>query len=679
MPPFSHPFDPLTADEITKAANIVRGAFQEQTLNFRVVTLKEPPKNDMIKYLDHEHRKVTADRPTRCARVEIIASNVLGPNELWELHVDLDNKTIANREHLKGKHSYIDASYMKDVERACLANEEVQKAIVTLDLPPESSVIIEPWAYATDGMSDMSQRITMCWFYLRLLGHLDANYYAYPLDICAEVSESLQVTKVYRLPSSTHERIHNEIRPFDHQKVQPVTHSEYHPDLRPEPRSTTKPYQVVQPEGPSFEVHGNQLKWEKWTFRVGFNYREGLTLHDIRYDNRSLFYRLSLAEMFVPYGDPRSPYPRKAAFDLGNDGAGLNANNLQLGCDCLGTIKYFDAWHNTQSGEPLKLPNVVCCHEQDDGILWKHTNFRTGNAVVTRSRILILQTIITVSNYEYIFAFHFGQDASISYQVRATGILSTVPMALGTNEKVPFGTIVAPGVLAPYHQHLFCLRIDPAVDGHANSVLVEESQPMAFGDENVHNPFGVGYETKNLFVEREGGLDLDFTKNRTFKIVNEKKINPITRTPVSFKLQPFYSQMLLSHPDSFHAKRSEYAKHAIWVTQYRDDEFFPSGRHTMQSMGGEGIASAIKHRASVEDSSVRDKDIVVWHSFGSTHNPRIEDWPVMPCEKLEVGLKPVNFFLGNPGLDVAVSTQHVNQSVLVSGNNERENSGCPRL
>lgn len=183
--------------------------------------------------------------------------------------------------------------------------------------------------------------------------------------------------------------------------------------------------------------------------RVGFNSREGLTLHDVRYDGRSLFYRLSLAEMFVPYGNPRPPYQRKAAFDLGNDGAGINANNLKLGCDCLDSIRYFDAWHNTAAGEPLKLPNVVCCHEQDDGILRKHTKFRTGDAVVARSRTLVLQTIITVSNYEYIFAFQFGQDASVHYEIRATGILSTAPIAAGTT--LPYGTVVAPGVLAPYH------------------------------------------------------------------------------------------------------------------------------------------------------------------------------------------------------------------------------------
>jgi len=330
-----------------------------------------------------------------------------------------------------------------------------------------------------------------------------------------------------------------------------------------------------------------------------------------------------------------------------------------------GTIKYFDAWHNDSSGEPVKMPNVVCCHEQDDGILWKHTNFRTQNAVVTRSRILVLQTIITVSNYEYIFAFHFGQDATISFEVRATGILSTVPMSLDTKEKVPYGTHVAPGVLAPYHQHLFSLRIDPALDGHSNSLVVEESKPIAANDPS--NPYGVGYISEQTTIEHEGGHDLDFTKNRVFKIVNENVTNPITKTPVGFKLLPAYSQMLLAHPESYHAKRSEFGQHAVWVTRYQDDDHFPSGKYTMQSPGGDGIASAISKRAAANDpvsTLVRNSDIVVWHTFGSTHNPRIEDWPVMPNEKMMVSLKPVNFFNGNPGLDVAPSTQEKNKSVL---------------
>jgi primary-amine oxidase len=204
---------------------------------------------------------------------------------------------------------------------------------------------------------------------------------------------------------------------------------------------------------------------------------------------------------------------------------------------------------------------------------------------------------------------------------------------------------------------------------------------MPINDPGVHNPYGVGYSTFSSVIEEEGGFDLDFAKNRTFKFVNEEKINPISLTPVGYKLVPCYSQMLLAHPDSFHARRSEFGRHAVWVTRHDDEELFPSGRHTMQSLGGEGIASAIeKHQVTGAARRVRGEDIVVWHTFGSTHNPRIEDWPVMPTEKMIVGLKPVNFFARNPALDVAVSTQEKNRSVLAP--NEGENDGlacCPKF
>ncbi|KAL5612238.1 hypothetical protein BROUX41_000222 [Berkeleyomyces rouxiae] len=676
----SHPLDPLRPDEISKATATVRQHFPPSAqLVFRVATLHEPRKAELLPFLDAAARGETpASWPVRMARVHVMtggAEEEDSPEKpaqaqgqlLFEFHVDLNAGQVVYREHKKGKHSYIDAEFMGRVQDACLADARVQDEILKLQLPEGSSVVVEPWEYSTDGLNDVSQRTTMCWFYLRRIPHLDTNYYAYPLALCAEVSEALVVTEIYYLPSSANDRMQQTACAFDARRTHTPT-IEYHPSLRPagSMRSSTKPYRVVQPEGPSFSVSGHAVAWEKWEFRIGFNYREGLTLHDVRYDGRALFYRLALAEMFVPYADPRCPYPRKAAFDLGCDGAGINANNLQLGCDCLGAIKYFDGWHVAADGAPLRLENVVCCHEQDDGILWKHTSFRSGNAVVVRSRVLVLQTIITVSNYEYIFAFYFGQDASIHYEVRATGILSTAPINIG-DPVPPYATLVAPGVLAPYHQHLFCLRIDPMLDGQNNSLQVEESHAMPIDDPDTHNPFYVGYITKSTTVEEEQGLDLDHQSARVFKIVNESKTNPITGTPVGFKLVPAYSQRLLAHPSSFHAKRSEFGQHAVWVTRYRDDELFPAGTFTMQSVGGDGIASAIARRKKEggDASAVRDRDIVVWHTFGSTHNPRIEDWPVMPSEKMVVGLKPVNFFTENPAIDVAVATQAENKSVLV--------------
>ena len=89
--------------------------------------------------------------------------------------------------------------------------------------------------------------------------------------------------------------------------------------------------------------------------------REGPVLHDIKYDNRPLFYRVSMSEMTVPYGDPRPPYYRKQAFDLGDSGFGLTSNTLSLGCDCLGHIAYFSGMRD---GLPVAMPNVVCMHKR---------------------------------------------------------------------------------------------------------------------------------------------------------------------------------------------------------------------------------------------------------------------------------------------------------------------------
>lgn len=52
------------------------------------------------------------------------------------------------------------------------------------------------------------------------------------------------------------------------------------------------------------------------------------------------------------------------------------------------------------------------------------------------------------------------------------------------------------------------------------------------------------------------------------------------------------------------------------------------------------------------NDSVVDTDVVVWVQFGINHVSRIEDFPVMLVEMIKVGLRSVNFFTKNPGLDV---------------------------
>ena len=141
---------------------MVRSQYGDQDVNFRVITLKEPPKNEMITFLEQEHRKLPVQwTPIRCARVEITLKATTGGNELHELHVDLAKNSIVKHQVLKGKHPYIDSVYMKEVETACMTDQRVQDEIRKLDLPPGASVVVEPWTYATDGQNDMSKRVTM--------------------------------------------------------------------------------------------------------------------------------------------------------------------------------------------------------------------------------------------------------------------------------------------------------------------------------------------------------------------------------------------------------------------------------------------------------------------------------------------------------------------------------------
>lgn len=497
-----------------------------------------------------------------------------------------------------------------------------------------------------------------CFLYIRDPANpaeVDSNHYAHPLPVSPVIaSDSLKVLRIDWLPTGADEKV-KQPGPIKHYPA-----NEYLPE-RQQLRTGIKPLHVVQPEGASFTVieqgTSNVISWQKWTMRVGFNQREGMVLYDVRYDDRQLFYRIALSDMNIPYADPRSPYHRKAAFDLGDVGAGVMANNLKLGCDCLGSIHYLSATLSDDQGGCLDMPNVVCIHEQDAGIGWKHTNYRTGRAAVVRQRELVLQTILTVANYEYILAFNFNQAAEMHYEVRATGILST--QAIDEGLDVPFGTVVHPGVLAAHHQHIFSLRVDPMIEGQNNRLVYTEAHAMP--RDPVFNPHGTGYVAKETVIKKSGGYDQDWNANRTFKIQNSSVRNPVNKMPVGYKISAPPFQPMLADKDSFHHKRAEFADHNIYATSYRDDELFAGGKYTNQSRGGSGVRAWAERNDDIED-----KDLVVFVQFGMNHIPRIEDFPVMPCEVMKVMFKPVNFFTKNPALDVPPSEQKFNQSVLLS-------------
>lgn len=302
-------------------------------------------------------------------------------------------------------------------------------------------------------------------------------------------------------------------------------------------------------------------------------------------------------------------------------------------------------------------------HEEDASILWKHVEYRTGHSEVRRSRRLVLSFIATVVNYEYAFYWYFYQDGTISYEIKLTGELSTNALAPEELESgaSKYGTMVAPGVNAQFHQHMFCARIDMAVDDAegGKGLVVSECDVVSTGD-GPHNPAGNAFVVQEtaLVTESQAQRVCDPSKGRIWKVSNPDSLHPVTKKPVAWKVLVNASPLLLATSKSSLVTRGGFATKNLWVTPYSEKERWPAGDYPMQSHERQGLPV---WTAQDRKCAGKDTDPVLWISFGTTHIPRVEDFPVMPCEVVGFQLKPFNFFSGNPGVDVPVGPAHGSQ------------------
>jgi primary-amine oxidase len=122
--------------------------------------------------------------------------------------------------------------------------------------------------------------------------------------------------------------------------------------------------------------------------------------------------------------------------------------------------------------------------------------------------------------------------------------------------------------------------------------------------------------------------------------------------PVGYKFLPGDNSFPMASPNAWWRKRARFVDHHVWVTPYRENEKYAAGDYPNQSSGGDGLA-----RWTAEDRTLQNEDVVFWYTFGHTHIPRPEDYPVMPTAYIGFLLKPNGFFDANPANDVPPETQ----------------------
>ncbi|MSO80012.1 MAG: primary-amine oxidase [Acidimicrobiia bacterium] len=618
----------LTAEEVTRAVEVLRasGRVPEDARYIHIV-LHEPSKET-----------IAAHRPGNVVDREIELQLVTGPTlEVTEAVVSITAGEVRSVDVIEGVHPTLLFGESGDAIFKVKNHPEWQAAMNRRGITDFDLVQVDPWPAGTFGSPhEEGRRISRCISFLR--ESKTDNGYARPIEgVIAYFDqgggEVLEIVDLGVVPL-------------------PPNRGSYLPEDVGPMRTDLKSLEITQPDGPSFSVEGNLVRWQKWSFRVAFDPYEGLVLHTIAYDDqgriRPVMHRASISEMVVPYGDPGPMHGWKNAFDVGEWGLGRMANSLTLGCDCLGAIHYFDGVLTTEAGDPYFVENAICMHEEDYGILWKHTDMHGGTSEVRRSRRLVVSSIATVGNYEYGFYWHLYLDGNVQLEVKLTGIISS--MAVAPGDVPEFANMVAPGLAGPNHQHMFCARLDLDVDGTENSVYEVEAERVPPGPDN---------EWANAFKMRATRLDTELAAqretnpadSRTWKVVNPSSKNGLDQA-VGYKLVPTMSTpTLLAHPESSVGRRAAFATHNLWVTQYARDERRAAGNYPNQSSGGDGLPAW-----TAADRAITDTDVVLWYSFGVTHFVRPEDWPVMPVEYTGFLLQPVGFFDRNPALDVPPST-----------------------
>jgi primary-amine oxidase len=636
--PRSHPLDPLSAQEIRSAAAILRRSRDlGPALRFVMISLLEPPKPAGLDFS-------LGPVPDRAA---FIVTYDRSEKMIYEAVVSLAQEAVLSWTPVPDRLPSFLVEDMFGIEEIVRSDARWQEAMRKRGVTDFSLAMIDPWPSGYYGPQDhpaTSPRLCRPLTWLR--SSRREHGYARPIEglvvtVDMDAGTVIDVTDHGVLPVPSHPGNYSPEFMFDEMNRPAFSGL----------RADVKTISITQPDGPSFEVDGWGVTWQKWRLRVGFNPREGLVLHQVSYDDRGrirpIMYRAALSEMVVPYGDASPTQWNKNVFDMGEVGMGLMANSLTLGCDCLGEIYYFDGVVNDSVGEPVVIENAVCMHEEDVGISWKHTDFRTGEVEVRRLRRLVISTIATVGNYEYGFYWYLYTDGTIEYDVKLTGVLTTGAVAEG--EQPRWGALVAPGLYGPNHQHFFNVRMDMSIDGENNSVYEVDSVPEP---DPALNPRHNAWIARSTLLETEAMAcrDAEQSTARFWKIVNPSVTNELGE-PVAYKLMPGVTVPSMVQPGSAIYDRARFVHHNLWVTAYDPAQMYAAGKYPYQCPEPQGLPEYV-----ADDASVVDSDVVIWYTVGAHHIVRPEDWPVMPVAHTGFQLKPTGFFDGNPALDMPPST-----------------------
>jgi primary-amine oxidase len=631
----AHPLDGLTADELRRVTEILRAAGEadEATL-FPLVELVEPPKAEVLAWDG-------GPAPDRKALAQFTSAE-----GFRSAVVNITAGAVESAVPAGGQPMILFDEFLNAMGIA-LAAPEMVAGLAARGLTPQDVFCLPLTAGTVGAPEEAGRRLMKAPCYLNPTG---SNFYARPVEgLFATID--LATGEVIRVVDE------GAVPPPQDAWGYTMEEAAARAPLRPE----TTPATLSQPGGSNVAIDGSAVEWDIWRFRWRVDKRPGVVLSNIDVRDgerwRSVLYQAHLSEVFVPYMDPGEGWWWRTYMDSGEYGFGLFLSPLARGIDCPAHAAFFPAIVNDDAGAPLEIPDAICIFERDVGDpAWRHFEVfaQTPETFVPAegrpASELILRSASQVGNYDYLIDYRFKQNGEIAVMIGATGIDGVKGVAATSMddptaaEDTRHGTLIAPHLVAPFHDHYFNFRFDFDVDQPVNHVAALEIVPLEDVGEGPRTSFWTLRETAPD-SELDARFRLSATEPRYLQVMNMDAKGPLGHHPgyMIHHGSVAYGPFDVAGDAPF--RRNAYVDYSVWTTVQDDAQRYAGGTYALQSDGSDTLAEWVK-----ADRSLAEADVVTWFTAGFHHIPRTEDWPVMSTDWKTIHIMPMNFFAHNPAL-----------------------------
>ncbi|XP_036885429.1 amiloride-sensitive amine oxidase [copper-containing] [Sturnira hondurensis] len=433
-------------------------------------------------------------------------------------------------------------------------------------------------------------------------------------------------------------------------KEQPPLFSSYKPRGEFTSPITMQSPRVVNPEGPRYRLEGNSVLYGGWSFAFRLRSSTGLQVLNMRFQGERVAYEVSIQEAVSLYGGHTPAGMQTQYLDVGW-GMGSLTHELAPGIDCPATATFLDAVHYYDADAPIHYPRALCLFEMPTGVpLRRHfdSNFKGGFNFYSglEGQVLVLRTISTVYNYDYIWDFIFYPNGVMEAKMHASGYIHAT---FYTPEGLRHGTRVHTHLLGNIHTHLAHYRIDLDVAGSKNSF-----QTLGMKLENITSPWNPGHqlmvpalELRRYRQERQAAFRFGQTLPKYLLFHSPKENRWGHKRSYRLQLNSMAHQVLT--PGSKVERGVTWARYPLAVTKYQESELYSSSIYNQNDPWDPPVVFEEFLR---NNENIEEEDLVAWATVGFLHIPHSEDIPNTATPGNSVGflIRPFNFFSEDPSV-----------------------------